>query len=308
MRPFKPLFKSPHLQTVASHYWRRDGGERRFPLVAKRYRTEEDVEVLVESQQPDGPARGAVVMVHGLEGSSQAVYVRSLSGAALRAGFSAHRFNMRTCGGTENLCRTLYHAGLTSDLLSVLKELDGPVVLVGFSLGGNVVLKLAGELGENARERIRAVCAISTPIDLAACAARIHDRDNWLYERRFVSRMRERLRNTGRYRPDEYQTLQSVFDIDDRITAPSFGFGNASNYYATQSSGNFLAKIRVPTLMVQAKDDTFIPFRVFEGLPANPCIKLIATEHGGHLGFLGRGASRFWLDDTLMEWINGVVP
>jgi uncharacterized protein len=306
MRPFEPLFKSPHLQTIASHYWRRDGGERRFPLVAKRYRTEPDVEVVVESQQPEEPARGAVVMVHGLEGSSRAGYVRSLARAALRAGFAAYRFNMRTCGGTENLCRTLYHAGLTSDLLSMLKELDCPAVLVGFSLGGNVVLKLAGELGENARERIRAVCAVSTPIDLAACAARIHDRDNWLYERRFVRRMRERLRNTGRYRTDEYQSLQSVFDIDDRITAPSFGFDNAANYYATQSSSNFLPKIRVPTLIVQAKDDTFVPFRVFQGLPANPCIQLLVTEHGGHLGFIGRGARRFWLDDALIEWIDGV--
>jgi len=307
MRPFKPLFTSPHLQTIASHYWRRDGGERRFPLRERRYRTEPDVEVLVTSQQPNGAPRGAVVMVHGLEGSGEAGYMRSLSGAALRRGFAAHRFHLRTCGGTENLCRTLYHAGLTSDLLAFLKQLDSPAVLVGFSLGGNVVLKLAGELGDGARRWFQAVCAASAPLDLAACAQRIHEPDNWLYERRFVRRMRARLRATGRYRPDEYQSLRSVFDLDDRITAPSFGFGNAANYYRTQSSRQFLEKIRVPTLLVQAKDDTFIPFRVFEALPQNPYVKLVVTEHGGHLGFIARGPSRFWLDDTLMEWIASVV-
>jgi predicted alpha/beta-fold hydrolase len=304
MRPFEPLFRSPHLQTIASHYWRRDGGESRFPLRARHYRTEPDVEVLVAWQQPEAAARGTVVMVHGLEGSGEAGYMRSLAGAALGRGFAAHRFHMRTCGGTENLCRTLYHAGLTSDLRAVVEQLDGPVYLVGFSLGGNVVLKLAGELGDSARPRIAAVCAVSTPLDLAACAARIHERDNWLYERRFVLRMRDRLRATGRYRPEEYESLRSVFDIDDRITAPSFGFGNAANYYATQSSRQFLDKIRVPALLLQAKDDTFIPFRVFEGLPQNPCVKLIATEYGGHVGFIARGPSRFWVDDTLLAWIE----
>src|SRR5690242_11583933 len=108
MRPFEPLFTSPHLQTIASHFWPRDGAEREFPLEARRYRTGPDVEVLVETQRPKTAARGQIVMVHGLEGSGAAVYIRSLSAAALGRGFAAHRFNMRTCGGTEHLCRTLY--------------------------------------------------------------------------------------------------------------------------------------------------------------------------------------------------------
>jgi predicted alpha/beta-fold hydrolase len=308
MRPFLPLFTNPHVQTIAGHLWPRDGGERRFPLQARRYCTEPEVQVLVQTQQPRGSARGSVVMVHGLEGSGEAGYIRSLAGAAVHQGFAAHRFHMRTCGGTENLCPTLYHAGMTSDLLAVVKELAEPVVLVGFSLGGNVVLKLAGELGDSARRWIRAVCAISTPLDLAACAARIGQPDNRPYERRFVRRMGARLRATGRYRPEEYEALRSVFDIDDRITAPSFGFGNAANYYATQSSRQYLTSIRVPAFLLQAKDDTFIPFRIYEGLPENPCIRLVVTEHGGHLGFIARGRQRFWLDETVMEWIRFVVP
>ena len=152
--PFEPLFRNPHLQTIAGHYWKRRGGEAQWPVERRLFRTEPDVQVLVQSQRPSGSAAGELVMIHGLEGSGDAGYMRGLAAAALAAGFAAHRFNLRTCGGTEHLCRTLYHAGLTGDLLAVLEQLRaegrGPFYLVGFSLGGNVVLKLAGELGENA--------------------------------------------------------------------------------------------------------------------------------------------------------------
>src|SRR5207342_3968442 len=132
--------------TIAAHYWRRPDAEAEFPVERRLFRTEPDVEVLVCTQRPRQPARGEIFLVHGLEGSGQAGYIRSLSAAALRAGFAVHRFHMRTCGGTEHLCQTLYHAGLTSDLLAVLcesrKEGRKPAFLAGFSLGGNVVLKL----------------------------------------------------------------------------------------------------------------------------------------------------------------------
>lgn len=305
MRSFEPLFTNPHLQTIASHFWPREGGERLFPVQARRCRIEPGVEVLVQTQRPAGGARGEIVLVHGLEGAGDAGYMRSLAAAALARGFAVHRFHMRTCGGTENLCPTLYHAGLTGDLLAVLREIGTPAALVGFSLGGNVVLKLAGELGEEAKPWIRCVCAVSTPIDLAACAQRIHQRDNWLYERRFVRRMKQRLRATGRYGPADYAGLQSVFDLDDRITAPSFGFGNAANYYATQSCNQFLGRIRVPALLIQAKDDTFVPFASYEApeLWRNPCVKLVVTEHGGHVGFIARRKPRFWLDETILDFI-----
>src|ERR1035438_7087660 len=117
MGPFDPLFRNSHLQTIAAHYWPRPDLDRRFPPRRRFFQTEPEVQVLVESQNPDGPPRGEIVMVHGLEGSGQAGYIRSLSALALESGFAAHRFHMRTCGGTEHLCQTLYHAGLTSDLL-----------------------------------------------------------------------------------------------------------------------------------------------------------------------------------------------
>jgi predicted alpha/beta-fold hydrolase len=310
MVPFDPLVRNPHLQTILGHYWTRPDGAAQFPVERRLFRTEPDAQVLVLSQRPAGEARGEIVMVHGLEGSGDAGYMRSLSAAALRSGFAAHRFHMRTCGGTEALCRTLYHAGLTSDLAEVLRQLRGegraPPFLVGFSLGGNVVLKLAGELGAAAEDLVRGVCAISTPLDLHACARRIADPDNRLYQARFVRRMRERLCATGRYRQEEFAGLRSVLELDDRFTAPSFGFGDAANYYRTQSAIGYLDAIRVPSLMIQAKDDTFIPFAIYEtaAARANAAIQRVITDYGGHLGFLGRHPHRFWLDDAIMEWIQ----
>ena len=151
---------------------------------------------------------------------------------------------MRTCGGTERLCPTLYHAGLTSDLLALLRDFQlaggGPVFLVGFSLGGNVALKLAGELGGRGPELIRGVCAASTPLDLEACARRLARPCNRLYERRFIGRMRARLCATGRYHERDFRGLRSIREIDDRITAPHFGMGTALNYYRTQSALRYL--------------------------------------------------------------------
>jgi len=309
MIPFEPLFRNPHLQTVMAHLWKRDGEEDRFPLRRRIYDTEPGIRVLVESQCPEGPCRGDIVLVHGLEGSGAAGYVRGLSGAALRAGFAAHRFHMRTCGGTERLSHTLYHAGLTSDLAEVLRGLQrdsrGPVFLVGFSLGGNVVLKLAGELGESAAQWIRGVCAVSTPLDLDACSRRMEQPDNWLYHHRFVRHMRARLRATGRYEQANLARLRSVREIDDRITAPSFGFGNAANYYRTQSAMGYLEDIRIPALLIHSKDDTLVPFESCAGAleRSNPSLQRLVTEHGGHLGFLGRRPHRFWLDETILDWI-----
>jgi uncharacterized protein len=308
--PFEPLFRNPHLQTIAGHFWPRSGEENRYPPERRLCRTEPAVEVLVKSQRPAGPAAGEIVLVHGLEGSGEAGYIRGMSGAALRAGFAVHRFHLRTCGGTERLCGTLYHAGLTSDLAAVLAQLAregrAPIYVVGFSLGGNVVLKLAGELGERAGELVAGVCGVSTPLDLEACAGRLAEPANSLYERRFVRRMRARLLATGRYAEAEFAGLSTLRSFDDRITAPSFGFGTAVNYYRTQSAIHYLDGIRVPTLLVQAKDDTFIPFGIFESdaVRRNPHITVAATEHGGHLGFLGRGPRRFWDEHAIMEWIR----
>jgi len=305
-----PLIKNPHAQTIAGHCWPRPSGARRFPVEKKLYRTEPDVQVLVEVQRPAAAPRGEIVLVHGLEGSAGAGYMRSMAACAVQAGYAVHRLNLRSCGGTERLARTVYHGGLTSDLLAVLRALAGqgrtPVWLVGFSLGGNLVAKLAGELGEDARPLLAGVCAASAAIDLEACARRIGQPDNRLYELRFLMLMRARARAVWRSTAADLRGIRSLFEMDDRITAPHNGFHGAEHYYRTQSANQFLERIRVPTLFITAKDDTFIPFRMYDhpAFRQNPHLQLLATVYGGHLGFLAKGRPRLWLDHAIMEWIG----
>jgi predicted alpha/beta-fold hydrolase len=308
-RPFEPLLRNPHILTILGNFWPRDYDFAPYPIDNRLIQTDAETQVLVQTQFPSGTPSGEAILLHGLEGAGDAGYMRSMAWSALEAGLVVHRFHMRTCGGTASLSKTLYHAGLTSDLLSFLHQTKKecrnlPLFLIGFSLGGNVALKLAGELGET--DLIRAVCAISTPIDLAACVRRIGHRDNALYERRFVKRMKQRLLATGRYSRAELDPLETLYEIDDRITAPSFGFRNADHYYETQSARRFLDRIRVPTLLIQAEDDTFIPFSIFSdpAIESNPSITLLATRHGGHLGFLSRANPRFWVDAAAIDFLN----
>jgi len=313
MRPFEPIVRNPHLLTILGNFWPRGYEFAPFPEDRRLVRTDPDTQVLVITQRPVKPAIGHVVLLHGLEGSGDSGYNRSMAWQALNAGFIVHRLHMRTCGGTEHLCKTLYHAGLTSDLRSFLIQLKAenhglPVFLIGFSLGGNVALKFAGEEGET--NLIHGVCAVSTPIDLAASARRIGEPANALYEKRFLSRMKQRLIATGRYTKADLAGCDTLWEIDDRVTAPSFGFNGAAHYYGTQSAQNFLAAIRVPTLLIQAKDDSFIPFGIFShpAIAANPQITLLATEYGGHLGFIAKGQFRFWVDHRALEFIQTHLP
>jgi predicted alpha/beta-fold hydrolase len=309
MRPFEPLFRNPHILTILGNFWPRKFDFSRFPGESRLVRTDSSTKVLVRTEHPDREPLGEVVLLHGLEGGGDSGYIVSIAHRSLSAGFITHRFHMRTCGGTEAHTNTLYHAGLTCDLRSFLELLASPlpVFLAGFSLGGNVALKLAGELGET--DLIHGVCGISTPIDLGAAARRIGQPDNNLYHRRFVKRMKARLIATGRYQEADFAGLESVYAIDDRITAPSFGFGTADRYYETQSAIQFLERIRVPALLIQSKDDTFIPYSCYESpvITANPHVRLLATEHGGHLGFLSRQAPRFWADEAAIAHFTAIA-
>lgn len=296
-------------------------------MEAVAFQTEPGVRVLVHSQpplekpigqRPPEKLTGELILVHGLEGSSAAGYARSMVQAALQRGWATHRFNMRGCGDADELALTGYHAGQTSDLLAFLRERRRtsslPIFVIGFSLGGNVTLKLAGELAEGAGELLTGVCAVSTPIDLAACVAALAEPRNFIYQGRFLSRLKDRIRRKNRQAPDVYTLehlpkIRTIEDFDDHYTARLFGFGTAANYFRTQSSNQFLERIRVPALLVQAKDDPLVPFQIFEhpAFDRNPCLTLMAVEHGGHLGFLSRGKDRFWLDGTVLDWAEGNI-
>ncbi len=314
MEPFVPLVANPHLLTILAHFWRTGLDESRFPVERNLYRTGPEIDVLVESQHPPAKPAGEIVLVHGLEGSSQAGYMKTMARVALEAGYAAHRLNLRSCGGTESSSKSAYHSGMTADLLAVLRQLSsdgrGPLYAVGFSLGGNVVLKLAGELGDAARGLLAGVCGVSTPIDLDESTRSLERRQNRMYELRFLKRLKRRIRTLNALRPgafpvDGLDAVRGLREFDDRFTSRYFGFRDAADYYRTQSCSRFLDSIRIPTLLVQAKDDPVIPFRIFERpeVSRNPAIKLIAAAHGGHLGFLSRRPPRFWAERTVMDWI-----
>jgi predicted alpha/beta-fold hydrolase len=319
--PFKPFFRNAHLATIAGNFWSRPEGEPRWPVESIVYRTEPEVQVMVHAQRPhtsrNGSPKGELLIVHGLEGSSLSGYARSMAYAALDRGYSACRFNLRGCGGTEHLALTSYHGGQTSDVLSVIRqrrEASGqPLFLAGFSLGGNIVLKLAGELGDAAPDLLSGVCSVSAPIDLAACATALERPENFLYQRRFVARLKERIRRRNRQDPELYtlkhlHKIRTIVDFDTYYTARLFGFGTAANYFSTQSSGQFLDRIRIPALLVQAQDDPLIPFSIYNhpAFASNANLRLVTSAHGGHVGFISRRRPRFWVDQLVLDWVEEI--
>jgi predicted alpha/beta-fold hydrolase len=310
----KPLVRNGHLQTLLGNFWSRPVTEDRYPLTRRLYRTEPDVQVAVDEQLLPDPLAHAV-LVHGLEGSSQSGYIRSLSRDLLEANISVHRFNMRSCGGTEHLAPNNYHAGQTSDLRHVIgeiKESSGkPVLLIGYSLGGNASLKLAGELNGEGPRALDGVCAVSTPIDLEACADQLNRPSNFIYQQRFLIALKARVKRRHLQQPERYDVrmlpqVKSIWDFDELYTSKLFGFGTARNYFRTQSSGQFLPQIQVPCLLMQAMDDPMIPYDVYRAalpaIEANRNIRYVPFETGGHVGFVSKVTPRFWIDPIITRW------
>jgi predicted alpha/beta-fold hydrolase len=158
---------------------------------------------------------------------------------------------------------------------------------------------------------LAAVCAVSTPIDLASCAEALGKRENFIYDWRFLLGLTRKIRRRARQAPDLYsvehlEKIRTIADFDDFYTARMFNFGTAANYYRTQSSNQFLERIRIPTLVIVAKDDPLVPFDVYDhsAFRENPCLRLLAFDHGGHLGFVARSQPRFWLDGVILDWID----
>ncbi|MBA3441318.1 MAG: alpha/beta fold hydrolase [Pyrinomonadaceae bacterium] len=320
-KPFRPhpLLKSGHAQTVAGYGW-----PRRFNLRAHRmdearlFRVEPDVSMLAHCRwQPDRQQHPTIILLHGLEGSSISVYVLSTAHKAYQAGFNVLRLNMRNCGGTEHLTPTLYNSGMTSDLEAVIHELteqDGlrRILLAGYSMGGQLILKLAGERGAEMPESVVGLCAISPSIDLRACADQIARRSNWVYQRRFLRSLQRRMRHKQQLYPDVYDIsdlhrVRSIRDFDNRYTARHGGYRDADDYYARASALQFVQHIERPTLIIHAQDDPFVPFSSFlcSSIAENSHILFLAPPHGGHVGFVARaakGEDRFWAENRIVEF------
>ena len=319
-RHFEPPLplRGGHAMTIFSSLWPRRFELLDWPSEAREFATEPDVHVIAHCHwQASKQTSPSVIIIHGLEGSAQAHYVLGTAEKAFRAGFNVLRLNVRSCGGTEHLTPTLYHSGLTIDLHHITRELierDGlpELFIIGFSLGGNQALKFAGELENNVPPQLRGVCAISTPIDLGLCSKAIGRWKNWLYEAAFLRSLRASLRRKQQLFPELYRLepldgVRRLWDFDDVITAPCFGFRDALDYYTQSSSLQFIPRIRLPALIIQAQDDPFLPFAPFRdpAFAANPNLLLIAPRYGGHAGFYGRrerGEDRYWAENRAIEF------
>jgi len=280
--------------------WGRKRPPATLPAVERRlFQVEADSQVSADCfWQPDRAAHPAIVVLHGLEGSSAAHYMTGIAAKAYAAGFSAVLLNQRNCGGTEHLSPGLYHSGLTHDARHVLNELtsvDGisRVAVAGYSLGGNLALKLAGDYGADPPPALRAVCAVSPIIEIAQCVNALERPLNVIYQWNFVKGLRARMRRKaalfpGRFAVDRLPQVRTVRQFDEVFTAPYFGFRDAEDYYHRASAMRVVDRITVPTLVIAAEDDPFVPAVMFDD-PAvrnNPHITAVVTRHGGHCGFV----------------------
>jgi predicted alpha/beta-fold hydrolase len=271
-----------------------------------------------QDRRRDAPT---LVVVHGMEGSSTSPYMLSTAEKTVAAGFNCIRLNIRNCGGTEAWTTTLYHAGFTEDLHGIIDELVArdrlnEIYIVGFSLGGNIVLKLAGELGRSAPPALRGIVAISPSVDLEACIDTIEQPSNLLYHWRFIRSLKTRMRRKALLFPDRFdvsllQGVRSIRQFDDRFTAPHCGFKDSADYYRRASALPYLPAIRVPTLIIHAKDDPLIPYAPFarQEMTANPNLFLLAPENGGHVGFVsipGPSGDRFWAETRAIDFFKAL--
>jgi predicted alpha/beta-fold hydrolase len=313
---FKPLFCQGDLQTIAGRYWPNPFTEAAHVTEKRLFSTTNETKVLAYINRTLAERKlGTILAVHGLAGSGKSSYMRALTNSALTHGMDVIRLTVRNCGGTENLTPTLYHSGLTEDLHAVVDQLaPEPLVIVGFSMGGNISLKLAGEWGTSPPVHVRGVCGVSVPISLAMCAQRLGHWRNKIYETHFLRELKHTVRKKQQLMPVLFEALQvsdigSIYDFDDQVTAPAFGFRDADHYYEQSSSIHFLNSIRVPTLLVQAKDDPFVPFDVFKMAKVETCphIQLVVTEYGGHVAFLSRLSPRFWVQELVANFATKVL-
>ncbi|HWB32666.1 MAG TPA: alpha/beta fold hydrolase [Acidobacteriaceae bacterium] len=269
-------------------------------------------------------ARPTVILVHGLEGSADSQYVVGNANKLWRAGANVIRMNMRNCGGRayemSRLTPTLYHSGLSGDVGAVMRfflerERLASISLVGYSMGGNLILKLAGDLGPDAPPELHSVVGVSPAIDLDASATALHHPVNRLYERRFIRSLLRRYRNKVRNFPRAYDPnltagIRSLREFDDRITALYSGFASAQDYYYRAAAARVVDRIAVPTLILHAQDDPFVVLtpETVTAIRSNPNIIFIQTEHGGHCAFLAPrnhagDDDGYWAESTLLHFI-----
>ena len=312
------FLRGGHLQTIAGNFIRRTNG---LPEPEERlFEIEPDVRLLCHCHwQPEPRTKLTLLIVHGLEGSSRSRYVIGTGSRAWRQGWNVVRMNIRGCGGTEHLTPTLYHSGLSQDVEKLVAAMIADeglqrIALVGFSMGGNQVLRAAGRWGTAHPPEVVAVATVSPSCDLALSSDRLHRPDNRLYEWWFVQSLRRSFRRKaalwpGKFDPALLKHVRSVRDFDQHITARYMGFADADDYYDKSSSMHVLDRIAIPALVIHADDDPFIVIseESRRKLEANPKVTFLNTKHGGHCAFLAArpdgSDDAHWAERKIVEFL-----
>jgi predicted alpha/beta-fold hydrolase len=310
-----PLVRSGHLQTVVGRFL--VGPRRRLPSVYHQVEVDGGDRLSVLDTVPEGwtPGDPAAVLIHGLSGCARSPYVVRVGFRLWRQGVRVVRMNLRGAGSGFGLARGIYHAGRTEDLRRVVewtaeRSPDSPIALVGFSLGANLVLKLASEAVADPLTGFDCVLAANPPIDLAECCRAIQRPENRHYDRNFARQLRSDIGRLHSLYPElgpvSLPEVLTVYDFDEVYTAPRNGFAGASDYYSKCSAGPLIASIRAPGLVVHAVDDPFIPAEPFRRLEFPPGLALELISGGGHLGYVSHrpwDGDRRWLDSRLTAWL-----
>jgi hypothetical protein len=317
---YNPRFTGGHLQTI--YAWAK---RRRFsalpPPVERYFDVAADARVLAHCHwQPSRAKQPTLLLLHGLEGSSLAHYIGGMADKAWAAGWNVVRLNQRNCCNTEHLSRGLYHSGLTDDPLFVIRELirtEGisRLAIAGYSLGGNLTLKLAGEVGsDGSLPELKAVCAVSPTMDLSACVQALERKSNIAYEFNFVRHLKARMRRKAAAHPgifplEPLPRIWTVRQFDEAYTAPHHGFRDATDYYHRASALRVIENVRVPALILTAEDDPFVPTTAFttDAVRKNPAITVVMTRHGGHCAFVEQpvnGYDGYWAEREVVRFVT----
>jgi len=306
-----------HLRTLFGRLTRAVYRRPARALRAERWTTPDDDLLELQRMEARDPSRHLphLVLLHGLEGGIRSHYVANFFDEAAARGWGADLMLFRGCNGESNRARRFYHSGETTDLAFAIERLiaedpERPLVLAGVSLGGNVLLKYLGERGDRVPAQVRAAAAMSVPFDLARGCRHISQGFSRVYERHFIrtliAKARRKLERYPDLIPDPavLDGVRTLWDFDHLVTAPVHGFASAADYYAKSSSIGFLAGITVPTLLLSARDDPFLPAAVLEEVRAIartvPALELEFVERGGHVGFVSGG--RPWRPVYYGEW------
>ena len=300
---------------------------RRVPDIttrSERWATPDDDEI--EIHRIDAPLDGdeaspRLVVLHGLEGTIHSLYLRGMLRRAHTLGWAADALIFRGCNGEVNRVRRMYHSGETTDIDFVVRRLINehptqPIVLAGFSLGGNVLLKWLGEQGADLPEQVCAAAAVSVPYDLERGARNIEQGFSRVYTRHFLHTLRRKAEAKLAQFPDLFDVAalaraRTLYDFDDVVTAPVHGFANARDYYRRSSSLQYLSRIRIPTLLLSAYDDPFLPRDVLDDVVgvshSSEWVTSEFWEHGGHVGFVS-GTSpldpHYYGEERVVEFLN----